>query len=82
MEPRLNGITRILKKCCRNYNVPDLHSFTAKISNGIVHVDCGRNSVSIDTYTNGDLMHHCTKDFRSAITVLFILGMDCNTVEI
>lgn len=31
---------KFLLKCNRNHNTPDLHSFTAKIRNGTVFVDC------------------------------------------
>ena len=47
---KTDAILLTLKKHHRMRHVPDLHSFKAKIENGVVFVDCGGPGVDIHIF--------------------------------
>ena len=42
-------IFMFLQKCNRNHNVPDIHSFKARINDGVVWVECRGYEIYIET---------------------------------
>ena len=76
---------KVLMKCCRNRNKPDLHSFTVLILGGVAFVDCGREDkqVLIRAYYDGkDNFTDWVGLPVAACNRLINIGADVETIEI
>lgn len=79
-------IEGFLKKCDRRHDTPDLHSFRAKIKDGVVYVDCrGYGEVFIVTYIYGSDGKETEQQFSESIAGaaerLQELEMDFDTID-
>lgn len=81
-----DAILKLLQRCRRQWHKPDLHSFKAKINDGVVFVECDRDYVDIDAvvYEKGGEIRHSWRTgsaLRDAVKILEQLGIDLATVE-
>ncbi|MDO4495215.1 MAG: hypothetical protein Q4B62_05430 [Clostridiaceae bacterium] len=79
-------IFKILQNCNRNHNVPDIHSFKAKINGGVVWVECRGYEVYIETQILDEHTDACKKIKWVGTTVaaanrLEKLGIDLDTID-
>lgn len=79
-------ILKLLQKCNRHRYIPDLHSFKAKIENGVVFVECsGYDAFTIWSITydkNGEEKRSLwSGPTIEAGSKLELLKIDLNTVE-
>ena len=80
-------ILKLLQRCRRQWYKPDLHSFRARIKDGVVFVDCDTSGVNIDAIiydTKGTEIHKRWRTgtaLADAVEVLEKLGLDLDTVE-
>lgn len=80
------AILKLLQRCHRQWHTPDLHSFKARIKDGVVFVECDLDHVQIDAF-----IYDGAKDVRhswrtgtalsDAVEILATLGIDMATVE-
>ena len=81
------AILNLLQKCRRQWYKPDLHSFKARIKNGVVFVDCDQDSVRIDAVTydkkGNEIRESWTtgRALRDAVEILMRLEIEPDTVE-
>jgi hypothetical protein len=81
------GILNLLQRCRRQWYKPDLHSFKARIKDGVVFVDCDQDGVNIDAITydkKGNEIHESWRTGRAlcdAVEILAQLEIDLVTVE-
>ncbi len=80
-------LLKLLQRCRRQWYIPDLHSFKARIKDGVVFVECGTGGVDIDAITydkTGKEIRKCWRTgtaLKDAIEVLVSLEIDLMTVE-
>lgn len=79
-------IFMFLQKCNRNYNVPDIHSFKARINGGVVWVECREYEVYIETQIFDENTDVCARSqwagtVAAAANRLEQLGIDFSTIE-
>lgn len=75
-----NNLFRLIIKCSRNQNKPDLHSFTIKTKNGVAFVDCRCGEVFIENHSPRDKQRFCGTAV-AATSRLINLGADFESVE-
>ena len=83
-----DAILKLLQRCRRQWYKPDLHSFRAKIKDGVVFVDCHATGVNIDAIIyDAKKGAEIRESWRTgaaltdAVEVLEKLGIDLDTVE-
>ena len=77
-------IFKWLQKCNKNAHKPDLHSFKAKIKDGVVWVDCRGYEVFIESYTfdNGnEIRTQWAGTIVAAANRLEALEMDFHSID-
>lgn len=79
-------IFMFLQKCNINHNVPDIHSFKARINGGVVWVECRDYEVYIETQIFDENTDVCTRNQWAGTVVaaanrLEQLGIDFSTIE-
>lgn len=80
------AIIKLLQRCRRQWFKPDLHSFRARIKDGVVFVECDPSGVVIDArvYEKGE---EVCKSWRTGVAlsdaaeILASLEIDLATVE-
>lgn len=81
-----DAILKLLQRCRRQWYKPDLHSFKAKIKDGVVFVECDLSGVDIYAirYENGEEVRRCWRtgtNLYDAAEILAQLSIDLATVE-
>lgn len=76
-----NNLFKLIIKCLRNQNEPDLHSFTIKTKNGVAFVDCRSGEVYIESHYGESKQMFCGTAV-AATNRLLNLGADYESVEI
>jgi hypothetical protein len=76
-------IFKLLQKCNRNSNKPDLHSFTADVQNGTVYVECRGFEVYIESriYGEREKVYRWVGNTMAAANRLAALNIDLLSVE-
>lgn len=76
-------IKKLLEKCKRNKNKPDLHSFTARIKNGKVFVNYAEVfNITVIKFTSGeDTREHYNLNLPKTIELLEQLEIDIDSVD-
>ena len=79
-------IFKFLQKCNRNHNVPDLHSFKAKIKGGTVWVECRGYEVYIETQIFDENTDVCKTSQWAGTAIaaanrLEMFGIDLDTID-
>lgn len=76
---------KFLLKLNRRHNTPDLHSFTAKIENGVVFVECRGHETFIESITYDADGKEIRKQFAgttiAAVNRLEMLKIDLNSIQ-
>lgn len=75
-----DNLFKLILSCCKDYNKPDLHSFTANIRNGTCVVDCRKNEVYIKEYYE-DKTNEWIGLPVAAETRLQMLGIDYESID-
>ena len=80
---KADEIFKLLQKCNRNSNKPDLHSFRADIQDGTVYVECRGFEIYIESRIYGEQEKVCrwVGNTISAANRLAMLNMDLLSVE-
>lgn len=77
----------LLQRCRRQWYKPDLHSFKAKIKDGVVFVECDPEGVNIDAIFYDKMGNETRESWRTgralydAAEILARLEIDLMTVE-
>ena len=71
---------KLILKCQRNYNKPDIHSFMIDVKNGRAFVECRQYEVFIKFYS-GDSVKEWIGTAIAAANALDIYGADYNTID-
>ncbi len=78
-------IFKLLQKCQRNHNTPDLHSFEIEIKGGKAYVECrGYDEVFIESIKYGEAPDKTTKWCGTTIAAanrLEMIGADYSTID-
>lgn len=75
-------IFKLLQSLERNINKPDLHSFKARIKNGVVFVEARQGEVYISEMRHDTTHVGWTGTYIAAANRLEMLGLDLDSVEI
>ena len=75
-------IFKLLQTLERNINKPDLHSFKARIKNGVVFVEARRGEVYISEMRADTTHVGWAGTYMAAANRLEMLGLDLDSVEI
>lgn len=81
------AILNLLQRCRRQWYKPDLHSFRARIKDGVVFVECDPDHVTIEAITYDNKGNEIRRGWRTgralydAVELLEQLSIDLATVE-
>ena len=84
---KADAILSLLQRCRRQWYKPDLHSFKARVTNGVVFVECDTDGVDIHAIYYNEKGEEIRESWRTgralrdAVDILYKLGIELDTVE-